>query len=123
MNLHVDPKAPSPPYEQIRSQIVEQVRSGALAPGAKLPTVRALAGELGLAVNTVARSYRELERAGMIETRGRQGSFVARDGSAAERAAMAEAEAYAARIRGLGMTAEAGVAFVRRAFELAPPES
>ncbi len=123
MDVQLDPTASSPPYEQIRSQIVEQVRSGALAPGAKLPTVRALAGQLGLAVNTVARSYRELERDGMIETRGRQGSFVARDGSAAERAAMAEAEAYAARIRELGMNAETGVAFVRRAFELSRPGS
>lgn len=118
MELHVDPGSPIAPYEQVRSQVAELVRCGTLAPGAKLPTVRALAGELGLATNTVARSYRELERDGVIETRGRQGSFVAHGGSRTERAAMADAEAYAARIRHLGLTPADGVRFVTRAFGL-----
>ncbi|EUA73194.1 bacterial regulatory s, gntR family protein [Mycobacterium xenopi 4042] len=43
-----------------------------------MPTVRELAGQLHLAVNTVARAYRELEGAGIVETRGRFGTFVAR---------------------------------------------
>ena len=55
-----------PPYEQIRSQIARQVADGELPPGTKLPTVRALAATLGIAPNTVARAYRELEHSGVV---------------------------------------------------------
>ena len=50
-----------PPYEQVRAQIAEQARSGALPVGYRLPTVRGLAETLGLAANTVAKAYRALE--------------------------------------------------------------
>lgn len=74
-----------------------------LPPGARLPTVRELAGQLGLAVNTVARAYRELEAVGIVETRGRFGTFVARaDPADAAMAAAARAYADAARSLGLG---------------------
>jgi DNA-binding transcriptional regulator YhcF (GntR family) len=83
-------------------QVIDSVRSGRLAPGARLPTVRALAGQLGLAVNTVARAYRELETAGIVETRGRSGTFVARtDPTDAAMAAAARACADAARALGV----------------------
>lgn len=85
--LVIDPRSAVPPFEQLRVQLFEQVKSGALVAGAKLPTVRRLAEDLGLAPNTVARTYRELETAGLIETRGRNGSFVAAQGDAAERSA------------------------------------
>src|SRR4029079_16628399 len=87
--ITVDPNAPEPPYEQVREQVRAQVETGALAPGTKLPPVRALAADLGLAANTVARAYRELESLGVIETRGRAGSVVTGDGvaQAARRAA------------------------------------
>ncbi|MGO2361051.1 MAG: GntR family transcriptional regulator, partial [Brachybacterium tyrofermentans] len=53
----VDPmNTPTPPYEQVRREIVEQVRSGEIAPGDKLPAIRVLAGDLGLAAGTVARA-------------------------------------------------------------------
>ena len=84
--LRVDGQADRPLFDQLRSQIIEAVRAGTLPPGSRLPTVRELAGELGLAVNTVARAYRELETAGIVETRGRFGTFVARaDGDLAAR--------------------------------------
>ena len=76
--LQTDPDAATPLFEQMRLAIIDAVRDGRLPPGDRLPTVRELAAELGLAVNTVARPYRELESAGIIETRGRQGTFVAR---------------------------------------------
>lgn len=63
------------PYEQVRLQLAAQVATGQIQAGAKLPTVRALAAELGLAVNTVARAYRELEADGVIATEGRRGTF------------------------------------------------
>lgn len=62
--------------EQIRSQIVDAVTTGTLPAGARLPTVRGLATELGVSADMVARAYRALEGDGIIETRGRAGSFV-----------------------------------------------
>lgn len=83
--------------------MIAAVRDGHLTPGERLPTVRELAGELGLAVNTVARAYRELEGAGIIETRGRHGTFVARlDPTDSAMAAAAHAYAEATRALGLG---------------------
>lgn len=83
--------------------MIGAVRDGRLAPGSRLPTVRELAVELGLAPNTVARAYRELETAGILETRGRQGTFVARqDPTDAAMAAAARVYADAARALGVG---------------------
>lgn len=113
--LVIDPKSAVPPFEQLRVQLVEQVGDGTLAPGAKLPTVRRLAEDLGLAANTVARSYRELESLGLIETRGRNGSFVAAHGDAAERGAQEAARAYADRIRQLRVGADAALGYAAAA--------
>jgi GntR family transcriptional regulator len=55
---------PTPPYEQLRRQLVDLIRSQVIGPGERLPPVQQLAGDLGLAVGTVARTYRELEAAG-----------------------------------------------------------
>ena len=90
-------------FDQLRTQIIDGVRDGRLEPGTRLPTVRDLAGQVGLAVNTVARAYRELEAAGVLETRGRFGTFVARvDPADAAMATAAHAFAEAARQVGLG---------------------
>lgn len=74
--ITIDTASSIPPFEQVRTQIAGMINSGQLAAGAKLPTVRQLATDLGLAANTVARAYRELEADGVIVTRGRQGTFV-----------------------------------------------
>lgn len=76
MILTVDPAASEPPYQQIRLQVLAAIREGTVPVGSRLPTIRQLAADLDLAVNTVARAYRELEADGAIETRGRRGSFV-----------------------------------------------
>ena len=112
--ITVDPNAPEPPYEQVREQVRAQVETGALAPGTKLPTVRGLAADLGLATNTVARAYRELESLGVIETRGRAGSVVT--GGGVDRAAREAAHAYAERLQALGLDEADGVRLLRRAF-------
>jgi GntR family transcriptional regulator len=78
MILSVDLDAPLPPYEQIRAQITTMAASGVLPPGSRLPAIRQLAADLGLAAGTVARAYRELEAAGVIVTRGRHGTHIAR---------------------------------------------
>lgn len=115
LSLTVDTNSPTPPFEQLRQQVIEQVRTGAVAAGTRLPTVRRLAEELGLAANTVARAYRELEADGVIETRGRNGSFVSAHGDETERAAQLAARDYAARIRHLGVPVDTAIALVTAA--------
>lgn len=112
----------APPYEQVRAQISEQARSGALPVGYRLPTVRGLAESLGLAANTVAKAYRALEADGVIETRGRHGTYVAAAGSAAERELAAAAQAYAERAGRLGFPQEAALDAVRDALRAAHAE-
>ena len=75
--LRIDPASSEAPYEQVRRQIAEAAAAGIFAPGHKLPTVRQLASDLGIAANTVARAYRELEADGVVETHGRNGTLVA----------------------------------------------
>ena len=115
--ITVDPDAAEPPYAQVREQIRAQVLAGGLMPGTRLPTVRRLAGDLGLATNTVARAYRELEALGVIETRGRAGSVVT--GGGVDRAAREAAHDYVTRLRSLGVGADEGVALVRTVFDRA----
>lgn len=115
MILTLDPHSPTPPFEQLRMQVIEGVRSGTLAPGDKLPTVRRLAEDLGLAANTVARAYRELERDEVIETRGRLGSFIAATGDATHQQSQLAAIAYATRVRALGVGETEALAIVRAA--------
>jgi DNA-binding transcriptional regulator YhcF (GntR family) len=74
--LGIDPRSAVPPYEQIRTQITTMVRTGTLAEGSRLPPIRQLAKDLGLASGTVARAYKELEADGVVATRGRHGTVV-----------------------------------------------
>ena len=83
MDIIVQMHSPEPVYEQIMRQVQEGVESGRLAPGAPLPPVRQLAGDLDLNRNTVARAYKMLEERGVIQTAGRKGTFV-RAGAATE---------------------------------------
>ena len=86
--LHVTTTDPTPPYEQLRRQFVELIHSGVLSAGDRLPPLRQLAADLGLAVGTVARTYRELETAGLVVSRrggGRRVRTTARGSTAAER--------------------------------------
>jgi len=117
LRLVVHPASPVPPFEQLRTQVVAQVRSGTLSPGTRLPTVRWLAADLGIAPNTVARTYRELERDGVLETRGRNGTFVAATGDVAQRAAHEAATQYVVRLRRLGLDADETLALVRSVLE------
>ena len=121
LKLRLDPHAAVPPFEQVRDGIARQVDSGVLEPGFRLPPVRALAASLDLAANTVARAYKELEAAGVVETRGRAGTFVA--GRGVERAARAAATAYVDSARALGLDSEEIVAHVRRAAGEGAPSS
>ena len=70
----LDAGAPEPPYEQLRRQIATRAASGELA-AAPAPDGARAGAELGLAVNTVARTYRALEADGVVVTEGRRGTF------------------------------------------------
>ena len=74
--MTIDDESATAPFEQVRTQIASAVATGRLSAGTRLPTVRRLAADLGLAANTVARAYRELEADSVIATRGRAGTFV-----------------------------------------------
>jgi DNA-binding transcriptional regulator YhcF (GntR family) len=112
-----------PPFEQVRAQIAAQVTDGHLVAGTRLPTVRRLADDLGLAVNTVARAYRELEASGLVETRGRGGTVVTAAGNHTRARLQNEANRYAALARNLGITTDEAVGLVRSALEAANNES
>jgi DNA-binding transcriptional regulator YhcF (GntR family) len=104
--IPLDPGASEPPYEQLRRQIAARAATGKLPAGTRLPTVRALASELGLAANTVAKTYRALETDGVVVTEGRRGTFIA-PGAASGRVEAGEAAAAyvaVARRLGLGLT-------------------
>jgi DNA-binding transcriptional regulator YhcF (GntR family) len=120
----IDPASPTPPFEQLRAQFARQIQDRTLAVGTRLPTVRRLAGDLGLAVNTVGRAYRELEEAGLIETRGSAGSFVSAAGEKGrERACRAAAE-YAAVVASVGIDPHEAIRIVQAALNqgiAAPP--
>jgi GntR family transcriptional regulator len=119
--LVVEPDDPTPPYEQLRRQLAELIQSGTLKPGDRLPPLRQLAGDLGLAVGTVARTYRELEAAGLLQSRHAGGTRVAANAvkrSAAERRQLLEQHAatYARQAQLLGADQRAAIEAVRAAF-------
>lgn len=116
MKIQIDPASPVPPYEQVRARIAALARDGELPAGTRLPTVRQLAGDLGLAVNTVARTYRELEAAGLVETRGRHGTFVTHRAAGVPAEAERLAVRYAEETRRLGLDPEQALGLVRAAF-------
>jgi DNA-binding transcriptional regulator YhcF (GntR family) len=117
LDIRLDPGSAVPPYEQVRRRIAELAASGGLAAGTRLPPVRQLAAELGLAVNTVARAYRELEQAGLVQTRGRAGTVVTARASRVPAEAVQAARRYADRTRALGLSPEAAVELVRAALQ------
>ena len=96
-------------------QIIGGIRDGELTPGTRLPTVRDLAGQINLAVNTVARAYRELEAAGILETKGRFGTFVAR-ADPADAAMATAANTYVSAARALGVDKGDALRYVEMAF-------
>ena len=118
--MRIDPASGAAPFAQLRSQILADISDGTLGPGDRLPPVRRLAGELGIAVNTVAKAYRELEADGVLEGRGRSGTFVRSTvtvGRAAPAAASAReaARRYAETARSLGIGPDDALEIVREA--------
>lgn len=122
MRLRIERSGPGSVSSRLGDALTSRILSGRLAPGSRLPTVRELAAELGLAPNTVAKAYRGLEAEGYLQARGRHGTFVAEVLPAppedAGRALETAARAYAARARQLGVPPSRALAAARR--ELTP---
>ena len=74
--FEVDSRSPTPIYAQLDRAIRAAIATGALEPGAQLPTVRQLAVDLAVNANTVGRVYVQLEKEGILETRRGVGTFV-----------------------------------------------
>jgi DNA-binding transcriptional regulator YhcF (GntR family) len=109
MIVHLDTGSPVPVFEQLRSQIERLIASGQLRPGTKLPPIRHLATDLGLARATVNKVYDALAREGLVETAGRHGTIVL-DGSNVTTAASdlsAAADTMAVITHQLGLDANA----------------
>jgi len=104
-DLTIDPADPTPPFEQLRRQLAELIHTGALVPGTRLPPVRQIASDLGLATGTVARTYRELEAAQLLVTRRGGGTRVAEHppGPRPEELFQAYTTEYIDRVRLLGI--------------------
>ena len=119
MRIRIDPSSRRPASAQLAGAIGAAIERGTLGPGERLPPVRGLALELGLAANTVAKAYRALEAEGVLEARGRHGTFVAERlparVSEVERRLAEAADLFVRRSRQLGF----GSAEARRALERA----
>src|SRR5262245_13908134 len=76
MHIHISPNDGVPIYLQIVNQVKYLVAAGRLAPGDEMPSIRVLAEQLIINPNTVARAYRELESAGVVEKRRTAGTYV-----------------------------------------------
>jgi DNA-binding transcriptional regulator YhcF (GntR family) len=119
MRIAIDPSSSVPVSEQLGGRLRSAIERGRPGPGARLPPVRNLAADLGLAPNTVAKAYRALERDGYLVARGRAGTFVAdalpvRPDAVDERLREA-ADAFARRARQLGAADADAVDAVRGA--------
>ena len=120
MLVQVDTGSLVPPYEQVRAQIVDMIDGGVLGPGSRLPTIRQLANDLGLATGTIARAYRELETGGYVTGRGRHGTFITDSQTRAphreRRQRLTDAAArFAAEAHRLGIEPEVALASARAA--------
>ncbi|WP_226345925.1 GntR family transcriptional regulator [Agilicoccus flavus] len=118
-DVTVDPSDPTPPFEQLRSQLEALITTGVLPRDARLAPVRQLAGDLGLAPGTVSRAYRELEAQGLVQTRRGAGTrvcggFVAEDGDSR---LAALTRRFVADARGLGAADDDVIAAVRAALD------
>ncbi len=111
-----------PPWRQVRDQIIRLVEAGQLAIGSRLPTIRQLAADLGLAPGTVARAYKELEADGVLQTARRHGTVIAQAPSSGVDPLRTAAERYVETARSLGVDARTATTMVQRLYDLDPAE-
>lgn len=115
--ITLDLASPTPPYEQIRGQLVDLIRSGALDAGRRLPSIRQLAADLRIAPGAVAKAYKQLEAAGFIESSRAAGTRV-RTGQQADETLRLAAQTYAALARRNDASLDDALSVVRTAWDL-----
>lgn len=120
--LGIDLSSAIPVYEQLRSQIAGMVVTGRLGAGDRLPTVRALAADLGVAVNTVGRAYAALESAGVVTSQRRRGTVVVGGIPAPSPQVLSDAARLAQSARDTGTSPETVLAIVRAALSAGDPD-
>lgn len=111
----IDTDGRVPPYEQVRSQIASQITAGYLVDGTRLPSVRNLASDLGLAAGTVAKAYALLEEAGLVTTARGGGTRVVRPAAVPDEV-LGAIGALTAAARRAGLSVEQTIAAVRDAW-------
>ncbi|MCL2842353.1 MAG: GntR family transcriptional regulator [Oscillospiraceae bacterium] len=118
MLLSLDFTSDIPIYQQLRNQIVLGIASGTLTPGEKLPTIRALAQELGINMMTVSKAYQILKQEGYIASDRRNGAWVAprSDGSAALERLEGSLRLIVAEARVAGVTADTVIALIQKLY-------
>lgn len=118
LTITVDRAVKEPVYGQVAHQVRRLIASGELEPGTMLPSVRRLAGDLGVNLNTIARAYRMLEDEGFLIIRGRSGVKVAAPAEEVERSTQArlldELRTTVARLRQAGVAPDELLEIVRR---------
>jgi DNA-binding transcriptional regulator YhcF (GntR family) len=128
MDIHISPHDGVPIYLQIVNQVKYLVASGRLAPGEELPAIRVLALQLQVNPNTIARAYRELELAGVVEKRRTAGTYVSDAGSRLARRERLKIiteriDALLAEARTLGIGADEVIELLRQRDEILQPDS
>jgi DNA-binding transcriptional regulator YhcF (GntR family) len=118
LTITIDRGLDEPVYAQVAHQVRQLIASGSLHPGMTLPSVRRLAGDLGVNLNTIARAYRMLEEEGFLIIKGRSGAKVAAPAERVEDSThiklVEEMRAMLARFRQAGVTSGELMEFVER---------
>jgi GntR family transcriptional regulator len=127
LDIHISPHDGVPIYQQVVTQVKYLVAAGRLAPGDELPPIRTLAERLVINPNTVARAYRELEVAGLVEKRRTAGTYVADAGSPLARRERLKIlagriDALLAEARQLGVRTDDVVDLIRQRDEFLQPD-
>ena len=127
MDIHISPHDGVPIYQQIVTQVKYLVAAGRLAAGEELPAIRVLADRLQVNPNTVARAYRELEVAGVVEKRRTAGTYVSAAGSPLARRERLRilterVDALLAEARQLGVRTDDVIDLIRQRDEFLQPE-
>lgn len=104
LTVSIDIESKVPHYEQLRAQIAALITAGQLPDGTRLPTVHALANDLGVAKGTIARVYQDLERARLVTSARRRGTSVTAPPATLEQAALVDAaDSFAATVTAHGL--------------------
>ncbi len=118
LTITIDRDREEPVYAQVAHQVRQLIASGSLVPGMTLPSVRRLAGDLGVNLNTIARAYKLLEEEGFLTIRGRSGAKVSAPAEEVEPSIhiklVEQMRTIIARFRQAGVTSDELLEFVHR---------